>query len=570
MKRFAALLVTALVCFTHPVASQTDAVRLEEAKRLFREGNALRKAGDCESAYVRYMQSKALVPSAPNLINAAYCANRLGRWDEALELYEELAARFSHELADDDRRAIAPAMADLRHKVGSIDVSANVEGSVVVDGRPRGKLPLLTPLRVLPGQRSLRILKDGFETYERVVAVRAGQTVRVDARLTPLANAGRLRVETSAPAARVFVDGVLVGPAPWEGTLAVGEHVVAVEQGDLGSGPRAARVIEGQTTRMALPLAPLGLPLTIALEPSTAELRIDGVLVGRGGWQGRLTSGEHAIEARELGYRTQRAKVRAGRISIRLEVDPDHPRWASRDRGTFRVAAAAGPAVSQGLNGGAEASCDEHTCDRSPAFGWLAAVRAGYELPSRVAFEATLGYLALGTTLERTIDDSYAPPAVDTQYRLKDEIFVRAPFAVAGASHRFVLSERWSLRTALGAGVALTLARDEVSGEASGGGVTRRVVAERSGRTVRSFSVLVLPEVELVMALDELGVGFGLAVPVALLGGSALETGDLVPVASCDGSPTIDCAPGESSIARERGHGAFAAVVPFASIHHAF
>jgi hypothetical protein len=329
-------------------------------------------------------------------------------------------------------------------------------------------------------------------------------------------------------------------------------------------------VIEGQTTRIALPLAPLGPPLTVVVEPPTAELRIDGVLVGRGGWQGRLTSGEHAIEARELGYRAHQVRARAGRIAMRLEVDPDHPRWAARERGKFFVAAAGGLALSPGLNGGAEASCDEHACDGALASGFLAAARVGYELPSRVAFEATLGYLSLGTTLRRTIEESYSPPPVDTEYRLEDELRVRAPFAVGGVSYRFVLSERWSLRTALGTGVALTIAHDEVSGEASGGGVTRSVVAERSGESARSLSVLVLPEVELVLSLGEIGVGLGLAAPVMLLGGSDLDTGDLVVVASCDGSPTIDCAPGESSIARERGHGAFVAIAPFASIRYAF
>src|SRR5262245_1540489 len=60
--------------------------RLAEAKRWFRQGNALREAGDYERALEFYQRSRALVASAPNTINAAFCLDRLGRYDEALEL----------------------------------------------------------------------------------------------------------------------------------------------------------------------------------------------------------------------------------------------------------------------------------------------------------------------------------------------------------------------------------------------------------------------------------------------------------------------------------------------------
>ena len=132
--------------------------QLEEAKRLFRDGNELRRTGDCQRALELYLRSRALVPSVPNTINAAFCLNELKRYDEALELYEELMVRFSAELSEEDRLSLAPVMGTLREQVASLDISSNTTGLVVIDGRPRGRLPLPTALRVLAGRRTLRVI----------------------------------------------------------------------------------------------------------------------------------------------------------------------------------------------------------------------------------------------------------------------------------------------------------------------------------------------------------------------------------------------------------------------------
>jgi tetratricopeptide (TPR) repeat protein len=83
---------------------QTDPARLEEAKELFRRGVTLLTAGDTERALESFLGSRALVPSGKNTANAAICLERLGRYDEALEMYEEVLARFSKDLDDEDSR----------------------------------------------------------------------------------------------------------------------------------------------------------------------------------------------------------------------------------------------------------------------------------------------------------------------------------------------------------------------------------------------------------------------------------------------------------------------------------
>jgi tetratricopeptide (TPR) repeat protein len=84
-----------------PVAAKTETASdsaLEQAKALFHKGNLLRKTGDCQRALELYLQSRALVPSVPNTLNAAFCLNQLGRFDEALETYETALLEFESEL----------------------------------------------------------------------------------------------------------------------------------------------------------------------------------------------------------------------------------------------------------------------------------------------------------------------------------------------------------------------------------------------------------------------------------------------------------------------------------------
>ena len=255
----------------------------------------MRELGDCQRALEFYARSRALVASVPNTLNAGLCLTQLGRFDEALEAYESVVTEFRDKLTAEEQQAMGPEMAGLRKKVGAVDVSANVNGSLVIDGRSRGTLPLLSPVRVLPGSHVVRVLHEGWATFETRVDVSVGQSVPVDAILRLLANAGRVQIAESALAgADVFVDGALVGAVPWEGALAPGVHRFQVRKGEIGSGPTEITVIQGQTVKPPFQVGPLGPELRLLVEPPSADLWLDTVAIGSGRWQGRLPLGRHA------------------------------------------------------------------------------------------------------------------------------------------------------------------------------------------------------------------------------------------------------------------------------------
>ncbi|MBI4701380.1 MAG: PEGA domain-containing protein [Deltaproteobacteria bacterium] len=524
------------------------------------------------------------MPSVANTQNAAICLDELGRYDEALELYEDLITRFREEISEEDRAAVAPDMQRLRGQVGSIDVLANVgQAAIVIDGRARGRLPLVSPIRVMPGRHDVRVLKEGYETFQSTVEVAVGKTASVDARLKPLANAGRLRIEHPVLAgAEVFVDGVLLGRIPWEGTLGAGRHLFLVRKGNVGSAPKEVIVVEGQTALPSVQAHRLGPALRIRVEPATAELSIDGVPVGKGRWEGRLPVGEHRLEARESGYfnEARGLKVTAesgGDTVLRLRAQAEHPRWGTKEPGLIWLEAFGGVAIASSFGSQAEESCESGSCsENSAAWGALVGARAGYEFPFGLSVQAAGGYLTLGQELGRELgtsfEDSKTDKPVPVTYTLSDDIRISGALAGVGLSYRQPLGEHVELRIHALVGALFARSRDAITGTVSDGARTLDVYVNGSDTSVGSVDLFVMPELQLGLRFAGFAAGLGLSAPLFLLEGPAYETGDVSVVGSCSGpsAPALACAPGSELVAGERAYGLFLAWVPTASAGYSF
>jgi hypothetical protein len=560
-----------------PAAPAADPA-LESAKALFRQGIELFNAGDHERALDFFVRSRAAFPSAVNTTNAAICLDRLGRYDEALEMYEELLTRFGKEIDAAERRAIAPAMAALRDKVGSVDVSANVEGIVVVDGRARGKLPLTSPIRVQPGTRTVRVMRNGYLTQEAKVVVKAGQTEKVDLRLEPLASSGLVRVEDADHAGfEVFVDRVSVGTIPWEGTLAPGKHVVWEQKGDLGSAPVAVQVVQAQTALIRLQSQKLGAMTRVELDAQSAEVSIDGVSVGSGTWEGRLPEGAHTVAVSEEGYRPRSQQILSSsgatptRLRIALEVDQNHPRWGRR--GSFWIGLFGGYGFAPSLGSGAEARCGAGACSAGGLGGGpLVGLRVGYRLPFGLSVELGGAFTYLTRSISRAESATYVGGA-QARYALDDQLRVVGPVLLGGVSYRLGIGSTFGLIGRVGAGALFGSASDVVAGKASSGGQTVDATVQHSGQVSRGAAAVVMPELGAELAFGKVRVSLGVAALAVLTDGPALPNGPIqVPSAKCPtSSPSaISCAPDSSVVSGERGYGRSVVVSPQVGVGYSF
>lgn len=497
----------------------TPAARLALAKDLFRKGVALLQADDVERALSYFLRSRAEQASAKNTGNAAICLSRLGRYDEALEMYEELLLRFSADLDAEDRATLVPAMAALRDKVGGIHLSASVNGLVVIDGRARGTLPFAAPIRVLGGKHTLRVFKEGYVAYEAHVDVPIGANIAVDARLVPLAGAGLLRVDDAVNEGfQVFVDGSTVGRVPWEGTLGLGRHLVWIEKKNRGSAPSSVAILEGQTALAQLAVADLGPPLRIEVTPPTAGVAVDGVALGLGSWGGRLPVGGHRVVVSEDGYRSraielvvQNKSLAPERVRVDLLRDPDSPRWPRSAKGRVLASLFGGYLGGPSLHSTAEHGCPERCFTVPSVSGGVGGLRVGYRFKLGLAPELTVGVAAFGLDLTRSEQSTFfsrqASSTVAVSYALDDRLRVVGPFVATGGSAWIPLRPELGLLARVSAGLLFARISDPITGVATAsGGKTEVLVSQRDERLTKTMGFL-LPELGAEAHLGSLRVG---------------------------------------------------------------
>jgi hypothetical protein len=313
---------------------QDAAAKRQEARAYFEKGVALHDERRWDEALAELQQSRRSSPNRAATKYAASCLRELGRFDEALDMFEEVRA-FPNLSAADLRFAEA-GIAELEPRMGTLAVEGGEPGaSLVIDGRYRGTLPLRGPARVIAGSHEVRAFKEGLDPFGATIEVRAGQAAVV--LLRSLSTGGRLKVsEQRGRVLDVLVDGTVAGKTPWEGPLTVGEHLVTLrgsvdlaavpectpDEGaaagpgaaprgnvELGTQPVSVPIRLREVTRLTLTAEVLDASLRVEPTPGGAVVSIDSVVVGRGAWEGRLRAGEHHVEVSADGFLSETRRV---------------------------------------------------------------------------------------------------------------------------------------------------------------------------------------------------------------------------------------------------------------------
>ena len=537
---------------------------LADAKELFRRGVELFEAGDLETALDFFRRSRARFASMQNTLDMAICLEALGRDDEALEAYDDAIAAFGKDLNEAERANIARKVRALRANVGAIDVASNVNGSVVIDGRERARLPLTSPIRVTKGSHVVRVIKDGYVTFEATLDVAAGERVPLDAKLAPLTSTGGLRVEdVGAVGADVVVDGVVVGVAPWEGTLGPGTHIVWTRKGAAGSAPTRAVVLQGQTALLRLKSTTLGPVATIVVRPATATISLNGIEVAQGRWDGALPIGHYEVEANDDGYVPRRATfdVAPGTAPFRgelsLAVDPEHPRWIHSNTGRFVFGIFASGGFAPSLRSGPEGNCPSRGCKlHGYPGGVMFGVRGGYELASRFSIEASGGYLYFGSSLARQIAVPGATLALD------DEVRVSGFWLATGVSHRVSLGGGWNLLPRVSAGFLIAHSADPLTGTAvlSGANAPSTIVVAGGTTVTHSTPFFGTVEIGLERSIGSWRIGASIGTFFIPAPGPASAHGEVA---------ISDRGLSTNAIAGERTYGPFVVLMPQLSVSYA-
>lgn len=477
-----------------PSPSPAEPSPRDRARALFDAGLAHFDRGEWSAALADFLRSRELFPTRTAALNAAVCLRKEARFDEALDVLEDLLRTYA-DLDPRERAFAEKEITELRTSVGSIDLVDSEPGAaIVIDGRPRGVFPPSTPLRVPAGSRLVRVYKEGFAPLERRVDVAGRQVLTLDARLAPLAAGGRLVVtEAGGGALDVLIDDVAVGKTPWEATLAVGRHTVSLRgAADLGTQPAEAVVTKNEVTRLSLAAERLDATLRVIPTPAGALVSVDGVIVGHGVWEGRLRAGAHKVELAADGFLPQSrdASLASGErssVAVSLERDVSSGAFRAGNPGRFFVDADVGTGLGLAFGGDIRASCND-SCSASVPLALGATLRGGYLFSSRLMLGLDAGYLAISAGTSSRATELTPRGLGATTGTTDDSLYLRGIRVGPSVGYRF--GDRFPLVTLrLGAGAFIGSAGDNRTGSfATKSGVPYGVSVSESSRAVYLYA----------------------------------------------------------------------------------
>jgi hypothetical protein len=295
------------------------------AKKNFESGLRLYGEGSYAEALIAFEQSYRLGGRASALKNIAQCHRNLKHFVEAYEAYEQMLAKHDAQITPADKKAVQQALDELGVLTATVVVEmTEADAEIEIDGHSVGRSPMSKPKRLAAtGGHTLRVSKPGFTHVEQPFTVDSQQNKKIDVKLEVEKTVGHVVVrEQNGRDVHVFIDGKDQGPAPWEGDLPAGEHVIEAKSARFSSDARKVVVAQKDRLDLALDAAALQGRLRVTTVPASATIVVDGNTVGTGSWEGELPEGTHRIEVSLPGQTPQIREIALGRGQVMVQEIP--------------------------------------------------------------------------------------------------------------------------------------------------------------------------------------------------------------------------------------------------------
>jgi len=182
-----------------------------------------------------------------------------------------------------------------------IKVHSLPEGAAVrVGGKPAGNTPVT--LKLPAGDHDLEINAQGFKPWRLLLSVAANQPQALETvRLEPAD--GTLRVRTDPDGANVMIGSRFAGQTPLDLALAADStHVIQISKAGYEKADRSVKLRREESQTLNVTLTPKLGVINFAVEPSDAEILVDGKSMGTVSRQLRLVAVSHRVEIKKQGY----------------------------------------------------------------------------------------------------------------------------------------------------------------------------------------------------------------------------------------------------------------------------
>lgn len=190
--------------------------------------------------------------------------------------------------------------------VTSVRIISNApDAQISIDGAPAGPAPL-TKKGLTVGEHVIKGEVSGQPPVEERVTVAAGEEKVVNIRFEGLVKKdGRIVVNSSVGSAEISVDGVSRGAPPVViENVPAGTHAIVVSAQGYEDLRTTCETGPGKNCEIVAELKASDTPIRVQTNVPSAELYVDGQLVGPLPYEGHLPSGSHRIEIRAKGYQT--------------------------------------------------------------------------------------------------------------------------------------------------------------------------------------------------------------------------------------------------------------------------
>jgi formylglycine-generating enzyme required for sulfatase activity len=187
-------------------------------------------------------------------------------------------------------------------------ISSIPQGAVVsVGGKPAGNTPL--KIELPEGNHRLQISAEGFKTWQTQLTVKPNQPQSLkDIQLQ--AADGTLALQTRPAGANITIDEKFVGKTPLTVKLSANtEHEVRISKAGYENESHRVQVPTEQTKKLTVDLTPIMGIIRFVVEPSDAQLVLDGKNKGQVPRELELVAVSHQLEILKKGYKPYRTRI---------------------------------------------------------------------------------------------------------------------------------------------------------------------------------------------------------------------------------------------------------------------
>jgi len=197
--------------------------------------------------------------------------------------------------------ALIPGWADIT--IDSVPRGARL----TVNGKSAGPTPLTIELPA--GEHEILLTAERFKPWRDRLAVKANHPLKLDTiRLQPAD--GILTVQTEPAGANVMVGSKFAGQTPLELNLAAEtQHILHINKAGYQNADRTVKLNSEESKTLSVKLKPEYGVLNFDVDPTDAEIFVDGKSGGRVPRQMRLIAVKHQIEIKKKGYQTYSTRI---------------------------------------------------------------------------------------------------------------------------------------------------------------------------------------------------------------------------------------------------------------------